>query len=59
MPNFLKQVQSTPKVRAIKKKIKTAETARKKLSREYKAAIKSESRRLGKKKKKVVNKKWR
>ena len=44
--NFLKRVHATPKVKAIKKKIATNERARKKLSGEYKRAIKSESKRL-------------
>lgn len=47
--SFLRRVQATPKIRAVKKKIRTADAARKVLSRKYRSLIKSESRRLGKK----------
>jgi len=46
--NFLKRVQNTPRVKSIKKKIRDNESKRKKLSREYKRLIKSESKRLKK-----------
>lgn len=61
--NFLKRVHGTPKMRAIKKKISANESARKKLSRTYRALTKSESKRLAKtvkgKKKKTVKRKRR
>lgn len=46
--NFLSRVQKTAKVKAIRAKIRKAKLAQKKLSRAYKAAVKSESRRLSK-----------
>lgn len=45
---FLARVQKTKKIKAIKAKIKKANLAKKKLSIEYKRAIKSESKRLSK-----------
>lgn len=56
---FLKRVQATPKVRAIKKKIKASDIARRILGRKYRALMKSESRRLGKKTKKPKKRKRR
>lgn len=44
--SFLKRVQSTPKMRAIRLKIKKANSAKKKLSIQYKRLVKSESKRL-------------
>lgn len=46
MPNFLKKVQATLKVRSIKSKIKKHQQVGKKLSREYRNAIKTESKKL-------------
>lgn len=46
--NFMKRLQSTPKIKSIKRKIKDNESKRKKLSREYTSALKSEGRRLSK-----------
>lgn len=47
--SFLKRVQNTPKIKAIKKKINSKKSELKGFSRQYKALVKSESRRLGKK----------
>lgn len=46
--NFLSRVQKTPKIKAIRLKIKKAKAAHKKLSLEYKRTLKSESKRLSK-----------
>lgn len=46
--NFLKRVQNSKKVKSVRAKIKKLEVARKKLSREYKAAIKTVSKSLSK-----------
>lgn len=46
--NFLKRVQNSARVKRVKAKIKKLEIARKKLSREYKTAIKSVSKQLAK-----------
>ena len=55
--SFLKRVQAAPKVRAVKKKIRAADAARKALSRKYRSLMKSESRRLSKKTKKTKKRK--
>jgi len=44
--SFLSRVQRTPKMKAIRLKIKKANAAKKKLSVQYKRLIKSESKRL-------------
>lgn len=57
---FLKQVSLTPKVKAIRAKIRRNEAERKKLSRDYKRIHKAESKRLAaviKRKKKAKKKK--
>ena len=48
--SFLKRVQNTPKVRSVKKKIAKKKRELKVLSRDYKRSIKSESKRLSRKK---------
>jgi hypothetical protein len=48
---FLKKVQSTPKVKSVKRKIAQKKKDLKGLSREYKRLIKSESKRLARKRK--------
>ena len=48
MTSFVAKLQRTPKVRAVRTKIKKNEMERKKLSGEYKRLLKSESRRLSK-----------
>jgi hypothetical protein len=45
---FIKKLQQQPKVRSIRSKIRKAEVAKKKLSSEYKRALKSEAARLSK-----------
>lgn len=47
--NFLKKVQRAANVRAVKAKIRKAEAARKKLSSQYRKAVKIASRRLKRK----------
>lgn len=44
--NFLSRVQKTPKMRAIRLKIKKLNAAKKKLSVQYKRTLKAESKRL-------------
>ncbi|MBK9285043.1 MAG: hypothetical protein IPM51_12120 [Sphingobacteriaceae bacterium] len=44
--SFLSKVQKSSKVRKVRAKIKSKKAELKKLSREYKATLKSESRRL-------------
>ena len=46
--SFLSRVQKTPKIVAIRKKIRKALLAKKKLSMQYKRLVKSESKRLSK-----------
>lgn len=46
--NFMKRLQATPKIKSIKRRIKENESKRKKLSSEYKRALKSEGKRLSK-----------
>lgn len=46
--NFLSRVQKTPKVRAIRLKIKKAKAISKQLGKQYRSLVKSESRRLSK-----------
>jgi hypothetical protein len=47
--NFVSRLQKTPKIKSIKVKIRKAEYIRKKLAHSYKRLIKSESKRLAKK----------
>ena len=47
--NFIKRLQARPKIRSIRKKIKEHKAKQKKLSGDYKRAIKSESKILKKK----------
>lgn len=51
MSNFMKRVQSTAKVRAVRSKIRKNKADAKKLSRMYEKAVKLEAKRLAKKKK--------
>jgi hypothetical protein len=51
MASFTKKVQNTPKVKSIRAKIRRHKQIAKGLSRQYKNAIKTESRRLSKKRK--------
>jgi hypothetical protein len=44
--NFLSRLQKTVKIRSIKAKIKKQKAAAKKLSMEYKRALKSEAKKL-------------
>lgn len=44
--NFLSRVQKTPKMLALRKKIKKANSAKKSLSIKYKRLVKSEGKRL-------------
>jgi len=44
--NFIKRLQNSTKVKSIRKKIRDHKTKGKKLSAEYKRALKSESRKL-------------
>jgi len=44
--NFIKRLQATAKVRAIRKKIRENKSKGKKLSSEYKRTLKSEARKL-------------
>lgn len=46
--NFLKRLHSTPKIKSLRKKIDKANRAKKILAKKYRAAIKSESKRLSK-----------
>ena len=53
--NFLKKVQATAKVKRVRKKMREADLKRKRLSSEYKKAVKAESKRLQKKPKTKTN----
>jgi hypothetical protein len=44
--NFLSRVQKTPKMRSLKKKMQKVNSAKKRLSVQYKRLLKSESKRL-------------
>lgn len=44
--NFLSRVQKTPKMKSLKKKMQKVNSAKKKLSSQYKRLLKSESKRL-------------
>ena len=60
MVSFLKRVQNTPRMRAVKKKIKVKKADLKKLGSAYRRTFKAESKRLGKtitKKKKATKRK--
>jgi len=59
MASFLRKLHRTPRIVAVKKKIRANKAAAKKLSAEYKRLIKSESKRLATKKKKTTKKKTR
>ena len=44
--NFIKRLQARPKIKSIRRRIKEAKSKSKKLSGEYKRALKSESRKM-------------
>lgn len=46
--NFFKRLQNTPRIKAIRKKIREHESKGRKLSGEYQRALKSEAKRLKK-----------
>lgn len=50
---FIKKLQASPRVKAVRSKIRKADAAKKKLSNEYKRVLKSEGSRLSKLIKKV------
>lgn len=48
--NFLSRLQKSPKIKSVKARIRKKKSELQKLSREYRSKLKSESRRLRKKK---------